>query len=75
MAWFLGLLKSGFVFLGELFKAINQKQLLDAGGAIQRDKQNEVLQEQKDIAKAIDADAANLDNEWLLPPEKRSKRL
>ena len=71
MTWFLGFLKSGFAFLGELFKAINQKQLLDAGGAIERDKQNDALQEKRRQTDIIRDNVVDL--KYLLPPNKRNK--
>lgn len=62
-----------FGFLNKLFAFIKERQLREDERNKIEVEQNEALQEKKKIADAIDA--SELDDSWLLPPDKRDRRL
>jgi hypothetical protein len=62
-----------FGLLNKLLVFIKERQLREDERNKIKVEQDEALQEKKKIADAIDA--SNPDDDFLLPPEKRSKRL
>lgn len=70
MSW----IKAIFSFLGELFAFLGDKQLLDAGEAKARDKQNEMDNQARAKAKEIKKAVDNLDANSVVTKLSKYKR-